>query len=281
MVRLTPARAKALVDALADVIGDAEDEDDESAEQFVVQLTAFPLPGHVTGGRPHVSSRKPLYGWLTAEALSITGTRVSMIALPWFVLTTTGSATQTGLVALAEMLPMVLLKVLGGPIIDKLGARRISITCDLLSVLVIGSIPLLYAAGHLSFPGFLVLVAMAGALRGPGDSAKHAMVPALVEHAGVPMERATGLASMVERSASMLGAAFAGVLIAVVGPANALIIDAVQLRAVGRRARLVDARPRPGPPSRWPRRRTRRATSPSCARAGTSSAATGSCSASR
>ncbi len=173
-----------------------------------------------------MSNRKPLHGWLTAEALSLIGTRVSMIALPWFVLTTTGSATQTGLVALAEMLPMVVLKVLGGPIIDKVGARRISITCDLLSVLVIGSIPLMYAAGHLSFIGFLLLVAVAGALRGPGDSAKNAMVPALVEHAGVPLERATGLASMVERSATMVGAAFAGILIGVVGPANALIIDA-------------------------------------------------------
>ena len=103
-----------------------------------------------------------------------------MIALPWFVLTTTGSATKTGLVALAELLPLVLLKVLGGPIIDRVGARRISITCDLLSVVVVGSIPLLHAAGVLTFPVFLLLVAMAGALRGPGDAAKHAMVPALV-----------------------------------------------------------------------------------------------------
>jgi len=71
-----------------------------------------------------MSTRKPLYGWLTAEAISLTGTRISMIALPWFVLTTTGSATRTGLVALAEMTPMVILKVLGGPIIDRLGARR-------------------------------------------------------------------------------------------------------------------------------------------------------------
>ncbi|MFL6003205.1 MAG: MFS transporter, partial [Nocardioides sp.] len=93
--------------------------------------------------------RTPLYGWLTSEAISITGTRVSMIALPWFVLTTTGSASKTGLVALAEMLPLVILKVLGGPIIDRIGARRVSITCDLLSVLVVGSIPLLYQSGHL------------------------------------------------------------------------------------------------------------------------------------
>lgn len=170
--------------------------------------------------------KKPLYGWLTSEAISITGTRVSMIALPFFVLTTTGSPEKTGLVALAEMLPLVLMKVLGGPVIDRLGARRVSITCDLASVVVVGTIPLLYAVGWLPFGVFLALVAIAGALRGPGDAAKNAMTPLVVREAGVPMERATGLHSTVERTASMLGAVLAGGLVAVIGAANALIIDA-------------------------------------------------------
>ena len=174
-----------------------------------------------------MSTRKPLYGWLTAEAISLTGTRISMIALPWFVLTTTGSATRTGLVALAEMTPMVILKVLGGPIIDRLGARRVSIGCDVASMLAVGAIPLLHALGWLTFPIFLGLVAVAGALRGPGDSAKSALIPSLVERAAVPMERATGLNATVERTASMLGAAFAGGLVAVIGPTNALVFDAV------------------------------------------------------
>jgi MFS family permease len=173
-----------------------------------------------------VSARRPLYGWLVAEGISLVGTRVSMIALPWFVLTTTGSATRTGLVALFEMLPMVLLKVLGGPVIDRLGARRVAITCDLASVAVVGAIPLLHDTGLLSFPVFLVLVAAAGALRGPGDAAKHALVPQLVETAGVPMERATGLFGTVERTATLLGAAAAGALVSVFGAADALLIDA-------------------------------------------------------
>src|SRR4029078_7626761 len=42
-------------------------------------------------------ARIPLYGWLTAEAISLLGTRVSMIAIPWLVLTTTGSATKDGI----------------------------------------------------------------------------------------------------------------------------------------------------------------------------------------
>ena len=38
--------------------------------------------------------RTPLVGGLVAEGISFVGTRISMIAIPWFVLSTTGSPTQ-------------------------------------------------------------------------------------------------------------------------------------------------------------------------------------------
>src|SRR4026209_196408 len=93
--------------------------------------------------------RVPLYGWLTAESISQLGTRVSMIAIPWLVLTTTGSATKTGLVAAAEITPMVLFKAFGGPLVDRFGPRRMAITADALSFLVVGLIPLLHHSGTL------------------------------------------------------------------------------------------------------------------------------------
>lgn len=165
-------------------------------------------------------------GWLTAEAVSLTGTRVSMVAIPWFVLVSTGSATQTGLIAFAEMAPYVVVKALAGPLVDRLGARRVSIAADLASVVAVGALPLLAAMNLLSFSTLLVMVAVAGALRAPSDGAKQALVPAIVEASGVTMERATGLAGAVERLASTVGAAFAGVLVAAVGPVQALVLDA-------------------------------------------------------
>jgi predicted MFS family arabinose efflux permease len=72
----------------------------------------------------------------------------------------------------------------------------------------------------------LPLVAVAGALRGPGDTAKQTLVPAIAEHAGVPVERVTGLAGTVERASSMLGAGLAGGLVALVGAPTALVVDA-------------------------------------------------------
>jgi len=198
------------------------------------------------------ASRKPLYGFLVADAISLSGTRVSVIAIPWLVLTTTGSAAQTGLVAFAEMLPLVLVKALAGPLIDRIGARRVAITCDVLSMLVVGLIPLLHLAHLLSFPLLLVLVAVAGGLRGPGDGAKSAFVPSLAAHAGVPLERVTGLASAIERTASFAGAAMAGALVAFLGAANALVVDAVSFgvcalvfgwATLAMRAEQVDERP--------------------------------------
>jgi MFS family permease len=178
-------------------------------------------------------TRVPLYGWLTAEAISLTGTRVSMIAIPWFVLTTTDSPTLTGVVAFAEMAPLVVLKALAGPVIDRIGARTVAVAADVGSFVVVGLIPLLHLLGLLGFPSLVALVALAGALRGPGDGAKHAMVPALVRYGGVPMERATGLASAVERTASMVGAGVAGALVALVGPTTALAVDATSFLASG------------------------------------------------
>jgi len=150
-----------------------------------------------------------------------------MVAIPWFVLTTTGSATQTGLVAFAEMAPYVVAKALAGPVVDRIGARTVSITADVASMLAVGAIPVLASMDLLSYPLLLVLVAVAGTMRGPSDGAKHALVPAVVEASGVTMERATGLSGAVERLATTLGAAFAGVLVAAIGPVQALAVDAV------------------------------------------------------
>ncbi len=171
--------------------------------------------------------RVPLYGWLTAEAVSIVGTRVSMIAIPWLVLVTTGSATRTGLVAFAELTPLVLFKATGGPLVDRVGPRRMAIAANVASMFAVGLIPLLHHASVLTFPALLALVAVAGGLRGPGDAASTAMIPSLVEGAGVPLERATGLASAIERGSSMVGAAVAGGLVATIGAANAVAVDAL------------------------------------------------------
>ncbi|MEU4191220.1 MFS transporter [Kribbella sp. NPDC026611] len=173
------------------------------------------------------SNRAPLLAFLIANVVSICGTKVSAIAVPWFVLITTGSPVKMGIVALAEMAPLVLVKAIGGPMIDRVGPRRVSVVADTASTAVVGLVPLLHALGLLHFPILLVLVAIAGALRGPGDAAKATLIPDIAEAANVPLERVTGLESTTDRLAGFFAYALAAGLITMVGAVNALWIDAV------------------------------------------------------
>ncbi|MFD8270404.1 MFS transporter [Streptomyces althioticus] len=178
------------------------------------------------GGIPGKRSLRPLGGVLAAMVVSLTGTRISVVALPWFVLVTTGSATQTGLVAFCEMAPYVVVKAFTGPLVDRIGPRAVSWTTDLASATAATAVPLLHALDLLSFPLLLVLVTLIGAARGSGDLAKEVMIPEAAERSRVPLERATGLAGVIERLASTVGLAVGGALVALLGPLTGLAVNA-------------------------------------------------------
>ncbi|MBX5045966.1 MFS transporter [Rhizobium lentis] len=174
---------------------------------------------------------RPFLAFAAAETLSLSGTRLSTIAIPWLVLSATGSPVLTGLTAMMEMLPYVAAKALGGPLIDRVGAKSIAIACDAASVIVVGLVPLLDLFGLLSVPMLLPVVFAMGVLRGPSDAAKQAMVPDIAALADVPLERVTGVAGAIERLASTAGAAGAGALIGLIGPGQALLVNAATFAA--------------------------------------------------
>jgi MFS family permease len=180
----------------------------------------------LTSGEAGRRTLRPLAGVLAAIAVSLTGTRVSAIALPWFVLSTTGSATLTGVVAFCEMTPYVLVKAFVGPFVDRLGPRTVSWTADLVSATAAGAVPLLHTFHLLPFGPLLGLIALIGAARGPGDLAKEIMVPEAAEKGRVPLERATGLSGVTERLSSTVGPAAGGALVALLGPLTGLSINA-------------------------------------------------------
>ncbi|GAB3685537.1 MFS transporter [Angustibacter aerolatus] len=180
----------------------------------------------VAGAVAAPASRRPAVALLGAYAVSLVGSRLSMVALPLFVLLTTGSATRTGLVAMAETAPYALSTALAGPVTDRVGTRRVSIASDVASALVVGAIPLLHATGHLTFTALLVLCALAGTCRGPGDGAKYVMIPTVARAAGMPVERGIAFADGTSRAASVLGPLGAAALVGLVGAAGALTADA-------------------------------------------------------
>ena len=168
----------------------------------------------------------PLYSLFVANAISLVGNVFSLIAIPWFVLQTTGSAAQTGVTGFFTILPVVLAGFLGGTLIDRLGYKKTSILADIASGVTTALIPLIHLTIGLEFWQLLILVFLGALLDTPGSTAREALLPELAEQAGMPIERVTSLTHVIERGARLVGAPLAGLLIGVMGTANVLWLDA-------------------------------------------------------
>ena len=171
-------------------------------------------------------NRIPIVTLLASNALSITGNVMTQLAVPWFVLQTTGSPARTGITGFFQFLPVVIAGFFGGTLVDRLGHRRMSAFADIASGATVAAIPLLYATLGLQFWQLLSLVFLGALLDTPGMTARNALIPHAARQADWSLERASGINAAVERGARLAGAPFAGVLIASVGATNVLWIDA-------------------------------------------------------
>lgn len=178
----------------------------------------------MTAATHTVGARRGFAVLLAAEAVSRVGSRMSFLALPWFVWVTTHSPAQMGIVGFAEMLPYVIAQAFGGPLLDRIGAKRASVIGDVVSVAGIGAIPLLAGYHLFGFWALLVLVGVTGAARGAADNAKTVLLPSLI--GDLATERATGLHDGVARLATLIGAPLGGVLIGLFSAQAVLVVDA-------------------------------------------------------
>jgi hypothetical protein len=176
---------------------------------------------------PTARQRTPMLALLAADGISRLGNAMTMTAIPWFVLVTTGSAARTGMVIFAGAFTAVLSLLFGGVLVDRVGFRTASIVGDLASGLSVASIPLLDATVGLEFWQLLVLVFTGELLDTPAQVARYSALPRAAALAGTRFERVNSASDALFTLGSLAGPALAGVLIVAVGPANVLWLDAV------------------------------------------------------
>ncbi|MHB8869113.1 MAG: MFS transporter [Thermoleophilia bacterium] len=194
-----------------------------------------------------VARRAPFYAFLAAEAVSLVGNNITMVAVPWFVLVTTGSATKTGLVGFFTALPAVISGLFGGTLVDRVGHRRMSIVADLASGATVVLIPLLHNTVGLRFWQMLLIVFASALLDVPGNTARFALLPDVSAAADVSLERANAAQQMIHRGGTLVGPAIAGVLITWLGASNVLYIDAATFAFSAGLFFLAVPAPRPAP----------------------------------
>lgn len=162
--------------------------------------------------------------FLLGNGISLIGNSLAFVAIPWFVIETTGSASQTGLVGMAAALPVFASGVLGGPLIDRLGGRRMSVTSDIISGLSLALIPFLYATTGLAFWQLLLLVFIGAALDIPGLTARRTLLPELANSGAIRPEAMNAAFETMQGLSLIIGSAVAGLLIGLIGTVNLLWI---------------------------------------------------------
>jgi MFS family permease len=172
-----------------------------------------------------------LYALVFANTVSLVGNVLASVAVPWFVLETTGSAAKTGVAAFFSTVPLGLGALFGGAIADRVGRRTVSAVTDVCSAAAIAAIPLLHAAGSLEFWELATFVFLAALFDAPGQAAREALLPELAERSGRSLARATSLWASTEHIGYVVGAPIAGALIALLGAANVLWLDAASFVA--------------------------------------------------
>jgi MFS family permease len=170
--------------------------------------------------------KTPIAALVAAEVISILGSRMTYLALPWFVLVTTGSAAKMSIVLAVEILPMAIFGIPSGMVVERLGARTTMLVCDAARVPLLVALPILHAAGLLHFSILLALVFVLGCFMAPYYAAQRVILPELVGEDETTIAQANSVIEGGTAFAGLAGPALAGILIPFLGAPNVLYVDA-------------------------------------------------------
>jgi len=181
--------------------------------------------------------------WI-GQLISVTGSQMQIVAINWHVYLLTKSPLALGGVGLVRVLPIILCSLVGGVVADAVDRKRLMLISQSVMLVSAALLAGLTAAGRDSLWPIYLLTAVGSAALAFDNPARQAMLPTLVPAEDFP--NAVSLAIVVFNSATIVGPALAGLLLAIRGPALlyglnaasfvAVIIALLLIRASGRAA---------------------------------------------
>jgi MFS family permease len=187
--------------------------------------------------------------WMGAGFVSTTGSWMQTLAINWYVLQSTGSATRMGFTLLLQALPVLLLSSWAGALADRLPGRRVLIGTQVAHASLALGLAIV-ATGHLGIlPVYLISLAggLVNAVEGPamGRFTSSTVDPATLGNA-------LSLGSLSNSAGRIIGMSLGGLAVAAVGPAPLFVGNAASFLAVIGALLVIrthDAAPAPEPGS--------------------------------
>jgi MFS family permease len=162
--------------------------------------------------------------WL-GQLVSVTGTWMQTVAQGWLILQLTGSPFILGLAAAARSVPVLLLAFPAGIAADRFDRKRIVLTTNVIAAIAATTLGALAITGRIDVPMILVLAVILGITNAFEMPARQSYVSELIgrQH----LANAIALNSLLFNSARVVGPAIAGILVALVGPGWAFLLNGV------------------------------------------------------
>jgi MFS family permease len=165
--------------------------------------------------------RSPAFGYLfLATAGSSFGTYLAAIALTVDVYDETGSGVWVAALLIADFLPIVLIGLLLGPLVDRLSRRRLMILSDLARFGVFAALPFVNGPAAI-----VALAAVSGVATGFFLPAVYAGLPNLVPDE--ELTNANSLLQTVETLSWMIGPVVGGLMLSAWGTSVPYVVNAV------------------------------------------------------
>jgi MFS family permease len=151
---------------------------------------------------------------VAGDLVSVVGSQLTQVAVPYQVYQLTHSSLVVGLVSLAALLPLITGSLIGGSLADAVDRRRLLLVVELLMAACSAGLAVNADTGSALWPLFL-LPALSAGLSGCDSAARNAVVPSMVRRSDLPA--ANALFQSLSQVGSVAGPAAAGLLLAGAG----------------------------------------------------------------
>jgi Arabinose efflux permease len=164
--------------------------------------------------------------FFSGQSLSLIGTWVQRIAIPWLVYRLTDSAFLLGFVGFAGQIPTFILAPFAGVLTDRLNRYHIMIVSQILSMIQALTLALLYFTNTIEVWNVLLLSVIQGCINAFDTPARQSFVIEMVEDKN-DIGNAVALNSSMFNGARLVGPSIAGVLIASLGEGACFLINGI------------------------------------------------------
>ena len=157
------------------------------------------------------------------QLVSLSGTQLRLVAIPYQIYLITGSSLDVGLIGLFQAIPLISLALFGGVFADRFNRRRLLLITQIGLALSSAALAIGTQLGVASVPFLYARTAIGAAFSANDGPARGSLTPSLVRRDQLPA--AITLNQVLFQTAAIAGPAFAGLIILNLGVAGAYWID--------------------------------------------------------